>query len=864
MKYFNNLYDILLEMKTNNITLRYKICSIKSPLDTEIENYSNLIQTIKKSAAEAKNSFRSRTDDYLSYDQSLLADYEATLQTATTLLPPETIKENDKSGLLLKLLRTNQVLKNLQVLLSNLNEHESEKNILDTLQLAPEERTWYQTLLSVFWSSNKRHDYFKIRNKQLSSLTNQLNDLLVKSIKGNINNDYKFELYQTEDCSLEANSMRHFWYKLSSGYHYFLELIKIAKVRDNIDIEFDNPEGKIYASISVRAGIVKEEDLTTIRYPDNDAVTAKQLINKLIENNILSKDRRLLVDPFDDSVVQTVLTPVLNNLGFNPTEVIEALRNSFMVNINIEQQANLAMAFSSVGRQMTQQHPQHAYSFFHNRFEQLKTIPANRIYSPTTITEANLMDTMPTINETNADKFMVTFGKVSERSFMNVNKEHYVTQHSSAPNRRRYTLESERRQLINAELSARIFQKLEEDGFINELGRMNNNDLFKFRSSNKRKLIEVLKDIKIINGEHTLSRAQRRQVLAILKKASETKFSENATIQFTKLATNEHTLNDFTIFLIEDGDKKWVLFPYDHFGNPSYNLKKLPSNYDFQKALKEFPHKLGLPKGIYYTFFQNQLQVISKHSNTHDLSLLYRKITSNPYFLRTLALLTISGFLIPHDTLFNMLDQGEELGIGFSIYLWFKASRGIAATNILRKQVENCERKLSSIRYGLSMFSASLYLLMYALPKSSMMLIGDSYWNLFIPLIVLDMLDSLVRWPLNNEKIQRSMPEYPKHVLFGYIAIIGTILSSIWLPDHILTNDTIKTMIVAMEAMRVGTYLRRDIPKANRSLEERYTHKFESSTAVASIGMHVGTTALLLYALDKLLDYLHATYYMLP
>lgn len=79
-----------------------------------------------------------------------------------------------------------------------------------------------------------------------------------------------------------------------------------------------------------------------------------------------------------------------------------------------------------------------------------------------------------------------------------------------------------------------------------------------------------------------------------------------------------------------------------------------------------------------------------------------------------------------------------------------------------------------------------------------------------------------------------------------------------------LTNDLTKTLIIVMDALRVGTYLRRDIPKAGVSLEERYNHKLETSTVIKSLAFHAGATASLLYGLDKLLDYIYTSYYMLP
>jgi len=72
----------------------------------------------------------------------------------------------------------------------------------------------------------------------------------------------------------------------------------------------------------------------------------------------------------------------------------------------------------------------------------------------------------------------------------------------------------------------------------------------------------------------------------------------------------------------QQNGKKWILFPYDHYGNRSYNLIKVPNKSNFQKALKALPNKIGLYKGLYYTFFQNQLQIISKGENIHDLSML--------------------------------------------------------------------------------------------------------------------------------------------------------------------------------------------------------------------------------------------------
>jgi hypothetical protein len=846
------------------MTIKNKLCSLKSPIDKQVEIYKEKINSLEKLLLQVESQVEERNDEYIIYDKKLLTKYKQILDNTRSSFTEEILAKKD-GHLMKKLIRVVPIIETLHKLTSYINEHEKETNVLDTLQIAPEERTLFHTCLSLFWSSNKRHDYYKKRNSYYNNFVNEMSKALKFSISDKIKNDKTFEIYQTESTLLKADSDRLFWQKISIGYHKFLEIIKLAKVRDLVDYEFDNPEGKIFASISLKSGIITIDDFQNVKYPEKSIVTAKQLLDHLIINEIINRKGEILIDPFDENDISAKLLPVLEPLEFNTSKINEIFQNAFKVSITIEQQENFAMAFSAIGRQLTQEHPQHSFSFFRNRFEKLKTIPSQIIFKTNETTEPLLRNLMPTINETDANKIMVNFGKISTRSFMNINRQHYVSKSSMNPNRRKYSLEIERKKLIDGELSSRIFQKLQDEDFLDENGLVKEPEkLFKFMSTEKKKLLNVIQDIKIIDSETTLSRTQRRQVLSILKKSIDSKFSPEATIHTAKIVANEHGLNDFTVFIIEDVEKKWILFPYDHYGNPSYNLIKVPKEKDFQKELKELPSKIGLPKGLYFTFFDNQHQTVHKKTNFHDLSLLYRKMTSNQYFLRTLAILTFSAFLFPHNPVFNIISQDEGLGVGFTLYLWLKATRGVAAAGILRKHLINCERKLSTLRYSLSLTTASLYMLLYALPRNSLMAVGDNYYNIVIPLILLDMFLSLVRWPINHEKIQNSLETYPKHMLAFYGAIMSTFLASIWIPDFLITNDILLTVIVLMDIVRIGTYLRRDIQKADRSLEERYPHKLETPTALASIATNVGITATILYLLDKTLDYLHNSYFLLP
>ncbi len=838
-------------MKTNHMPLRYKVCAIKSPLDLEIERYERHIEAIQKSISDAEQSFLSRTaNEYLSYDQSLVAQYRAVLDTTITSLPSTDLRTGNTDGLMLKLLRINAVLQNLQTLISYINEHDSETNVLDSLQLAPEERTWYQTLLSVFWSSN-RHDYYKLRNKHLSTLAEQLQTILAKSISGSINHNQHFELYQTQSCSLHANSTRMFWYKINEGYHKFLELLKIAKVRDRVDFEIDRPEGIIYASITVRAGQLQAKDLENIYCPDGSSSFTLIELLKNNKNKILDSQQNVLIDPFDDAVVQNMLTPLLTNHGFNPSEVIEAIKNCFLVSINITQQENLAMAFNNTGRQMVKQHPEHPYQYFHHLFEQLKTIPTRRSFTPTTVTPALLMDTMHTVNETKATQLITRFGKIGRNSFMTVTAN--PTEGEKRPNLRWYSLERQRKCFINSDLSSRIFDTLTEENLLDSNG-FPVNDIV----SNRKKLKSVLSNIHILDSANTLSRKQRRAILRTLKIASETKFSPNATIQMAKLVPNEHGLsNHFTVFLIEDGENKWLLFPYDHLGDAAYNLFKVPSKTDFQQFLKKLDSKMSLPKGIYYTFFQNQLQIINKGENIHDLSVLYRKMSSHPYFLRFLLLLTLSGVLLPNSPIGNLLDQSVEFGKFFTIYCYLKTSRMLSAGDMLIPLIKYSGSKASKLFLSLSFATGALYLIMYVARNFNV------NPDLFKAFVFANLFLSAAKWSVKLENIQKSWPTYPSYIFYMYLATMLIILGSIFVPDFVMTNDVTATLALALDALRASSLLRRDLTKNNKALEVRVSHELKISTALISIGLHLGSTWLLLKGLDYLLDYINSASYML-
>ena len=855
------------------MTIRYKICSFKSPLDLEIDRYNKNVEKNHAILDDLTTSFEARSDEYLCYDQSLLTEYQAIFKETLDSLPPENLKNQGIEHLHKKLIRVNDILCNLYTLLSYLNEHQTEINALDTLQLAPEKRTMLQTLLSVFWSSNQRHDYFKLRNKYLIKFTNHLHNILSKSIADELNSESSFYLYQKASCDLKTSSHQFLWLKVSLSFRKIFEVLKFAKNRDIHDIEFDNPGGKNFASITVRAGKLKPEDLK-ITYPEEEVFTAEQLFKKLQkkDTNIIASDGTILIDPFNEEEVQAKLNPFCSEFGFNVDELVVILQGCFEVNIYLEQQQNLAMAFSPLGREMTQEHIHHSFSFFQNRFDNYLDATADVSFTPTTVTESNIRDHMNTINEINANALMVRFGKTLPKAFVNDSTVHFLSQFSGSPNLRRYSLERERSQLINSELSTRIHSRLEQEGFLNENGLLNSpNDLFSFfnrfgfNSSEKTRLNAVLKDINIIDSDQTLSRAQRRQVIRILKKASETKFSPDATIRIATIATNEHCLISFTVFLIEDGDKNWILYPYDHLGNPSYNLRSLPKNNpDFQKALSNLPHQINMPKGTYYTFFNGEMQVITKHTSLNDLALLYRKITSNQWLLRSLGLLTILGFLFPQKELLNFIHERPELAAGFVIYALWKIPRFIAAIILERMMLKTSEFRRATLKYGLSIITGALFVLMAIVQKHAFIRVGETDIDLFMPLLVANIFFSSIRWPINHKKILEGYPVFPKIILAAYVAAIATVLTSIYLPDFVLTNDITPTLLLVLTALRLGTFLRRDLAKGETALEERYPHKISLPTVVASLGFHAGATATLIYSLDKLLDYIYKSYYMLP